>query len=129
VARWADRSFLRDVQYRTDVNLAARQSIYRYQQPPADVGHDRVPLVGERFSLDQGEVLLRRMFASVVRYDFPGRLVLPGPEPVSAYVRSMSITAQLADSDALIRAVTSRLLPNGQAQGDLAHPAGAGHAG
>ncbi len=23
---WADRSFLRDVQYKTDVNLAARQS-------------------------------------------------------------------------------------------------------
>ena len=31
----ADRSFLRDVQYRTDASLAARQSIYGYQQPPA----------------------------------------------------------------------------------------------
>ena len=29
---WADRSFLRDVQYKTDVNLAARQSIYAYQR-------------------------------------------------------------------------------------------------
>ena len=247
MGQWADRSFLRDVQYRTDVNLAARQSIYRYQQPPvdlvgrvldlaleavgpdaeviadvgcgngvylaelarrgndrhlvgadlspgmlraarqrthragriapvllaadaaalplgdesadltlamhmlyhvpepelavrelrritrgrlvvglngddhhrelrelvtaalADLGHDTVPVISERFSLDQGEVLLRRMFTSVARYDFPGRLVLPGPEPVAAYVRSMSVTAQLADSDALIRAVTSRL--------------------
>ncbi len=27
---WADRSFLREVQYKTDVNLAARQSIYAY---------------------------------------------------------------------------------------------------
>ena len=27
---WTDRSFLRDVQYKTDVNLAARQSIYAY---------------------------------------------------------------------------------------------------
>ncbi len=31
---WTDRSFLRDVQYKTDVNLAARQSIYAYQEPP-----------------------------------------------------------------------------------------------
>ena len=30
---WADRAFLRDVQYRTDANLAARQSIYAYQHP------------------------------------------------------------------------------------------------
>jgi SAM-dependent methyltransferase len=30
---WADRAFLRDVQYRTDANLAARQSIYSYQEP------------------------------------------------------------------------------------------------
>jgi SAM-dependent methyltransferase len=30
---WTDRSWLRDVQYRTDANLAARQSIYAYQHP------------------------------------------------------------------------------------------------
>jgi ubiquinone/menaquinone biosynthesis C-methylase UbiE len=34
---WADRSFLRDVQYRTDANLAARQSIYAYQHPRLDL--------------------------------------------------------------------------------------------
>ncbi|HEY6295984.1 MAG TPA: class I SAM-dependent methyltransferase, partial [Streptosporangiaceae bacterium] len=34
---WSDRSFLRDVQYQTDANLTARQSIYAYQQPPADL--------------------------------------------------------------------------------------------
>ena len=34
---WADRSFLRDVQYRTDANLAARQSIYAYQDPHIDL--------------------------------------------------------------------------------------------
>jgi SAM-dependent methyltransferase len=34
---WADRGFLRDVQYRTDGNLAARQSIYAYQHPPIDL--------------------------------------------------------------------------------------------
>ncbi len=35
--RWADRAFLREVQYRTDANLAARQSIYAYQQPPVNL--------------------------------------------------------------------------------------------
>ncbi|HVB42745.1 MAG TPA: methyltransferase domain-containing protein [Streptosporangiaceae bacterium] len=30
---WSDQSFLRNVQYRTDGNLAARQSIYAYRQP------------------------------------------------------------------------------------------------
>ncbi len=34
---WSDRSFLRDIQYQTDANLAARQSIYAYQQPPVDL--------------------------------------------------------------------------------------------
>lgn len=34
---WADRSYLRDVQYRTDANLAARQSIYEYQHPRLDL--------------------------------------------------------------------------------------------
>jgi SAM-dependent methyltransferase len=30
---WADRDYLREVQYKTDANLAARQSIYAYQEP------------------------------------------------------------------------------------------------
>jgi SAM-dependent methyltransferase len=241
MALWTDRSFLRDVQYQTDANLAARQSIYAYQQPPvdliargldvaglagtevvadigcgnglylaelarrghaghligadmspgmlraarqriprarllladaaalplrdasadltlamhmlyhvpepelalaelrrvtrpggrlvvglngddhhrelreiitaalADLGYGAVPLVHERLSLDQGEILLRRVFTSVTRHDFASRLLLPGPEPVAAYVRSMSLSAYLADPDALVRAVTGRL--------------------
>ena len=126
MALWADRSFLRDVQYRTDANLAARQSIYAYQQPPADLvgdvldlitaaltslGLGAVPLVSDRFGMDQGEIELRRVFASVTRHDFAGRLVVPGPEPVAAYVRSMSVTAHVPDPDAVVRAVTSRLPP------------------
>jgi ubiquinone/menaquinone biosynthesis C-methylase UbiE len=35
--RWTDRSCLQHVQYRTDANLAARQSIYTYQQPRIDL--------------------------------------------------------------------------------------------
>jgi SAM-dependent methyltransferase len=34
---WTDRSCLQDVQYRTDANLAARQSIYACQYPPLDL--------------------------------------------------------------------------------------------
>jgi hypothetical protein len=34
---WSERSFLRDVQYQTDANLAARQSIYAYQHPPVNL--------------------------------------------------------------------------------------------
>jgi len=34
---YTDRSWLRDVQYRTDTNLAARQSIYAYQHPQLDL--------------------------------------------------------------------------------------------
>jgi SAM-dependent methyltransferase len=34
---WADRAFLRGTQYKTDVNLAARQAIYAYQHPRIDL--------------------------------------------------------------------------------------------
>jgi hypothetical protein len=30
---WTDRSWLREVEYRTDANLAARQSIHAHQHP------------------------------------------------------------------------------------------------
>ena len=78
----------------------------------ASLGLGAVPLVSDRFGMDQGEIALRRVFASVTRYDFPGKLVVPGPEPVAAYVRSMSVTAHVPDPEALVQAVTSRL-PSG----------------
>jgi hypothetical protein len=34
---WTDRAVLRDVQYSTDANLAARQSLYAHQRPPLDL--------------------------------------------------------------------------------------------
>ena len=34
---WSDQAFLRDVQYRSDANLSARQSIYAYQHPRIDL--------------------------------------------------------------------------------------------
>lgn len=54
---WADRSFLREVQYLNDRNLAARQSIYAYQLPklelaPAVLGSLR--LAGSEIVADVG---------------------------------------------------------------------------
>jgi SAM-dependent methyltransferase len=249
---WADRAFLRDVQYRTDANLAARQSIYAYQHPPIDLparvldlvapavgmiadvgcgngaylaeltrrgfggrvvgadlsagmlraararvsaagtggasaaaraGVSAVALVGgdasrlplrdgaadltlamhmlyhvpdpmaavrelrrvtrsggrvvvglngtdhlrelreamaaawdadapwasERIRLEDGEALLGTVFTSVTRHDFPGELRVPGPEPVADYVRSMSRTQALGDSERLVAEVLSQL--------------------
>jgi SAM-dependent methyltransferase len=41
---WTDQSYLRDSQYKTDVNLAARQSIYAYQQPLIDLARETLDL-------------------------------------------------------------------------------------
>jgi SAM-dependent methyltransferase len=35
--RWENRDYLRDTQYKTDANLATRQSIYAYQHPRIDL--------------------------------------------------------------------------------------------
>ena len=236
--RWADRDFLRGVQYRTDVNLAARQSIYAYQHPRidlaarvldvaapaageavADIGcgngaylaelgrrgfagrvlgadlsagmlaaargraaraalitadagalplrdgaadltlamhmlyhvPDPVPAIrelrrvtrpggrvvvglngadhlrelrtivaaahgawpGERIRLHDGEALLRTVFSSVTRHDFAGQLRIPDPEPVAAYVRSMSSTLDHADPERIVADVLSAAFPAG----------------
>ncbi len=88
----------------------------------ADLGHPASPMISDRFGLDHGEVLLRGLFASVARYEFRGRLVVPDPEPVAAYVRSMSLAAQLGDPEALVRAVVARLPSGpGAAFGDTTH--------
>jgi SAM-dependent methyltransferase len=50
---WADPSYLLDVQYRTDANLAARQSIYAYQRPPIELPSAVLDLAG----LNGGETL------------------------------------------------------------------------
>jgi SAM-dependent methyltransferase len=50
---WTDRSRLRDVQYRTDANLAARQSLYRWQRPRLELP----PLVLDLAGLRGGETV------------------------------------------------------------------------
>jgi hypothetical protein len=54
-------------------------------------------------------VTLRSAFTSVRRHDFAGQLLVPSPEPVATYVRSMRETARLPDAGPLVEAVTSRL--------------------
>jgi SAM-dependent methyltransferase len=66
----------------------------------------------ERLRLDEGEELLAREFTSVTRHDFAGELVIPGPQPVEDYLRSMSVTQNLPDPEAFIEAV-GRLVPRG----------------
>jgi SAM-dependent methyltransferase len=56
-ARWADRSFLRNVQYADASNFAARQAIYRFQQPRIavyDWALDFAGLNGDETILDVG---------------------------------------------------------------------------
>jgi SAM-dependent methyltransferase len=43
---WDDRAYLRGTQYKTDVNLAARQSIYACQQPRLDLAARVLDLAG-----------------------------------------------------------------------------------
>ena len=54
---WTDQPFLRGVQYATDRNLAARQSIYSYQQPRIDLPAavlDALDLTGAEIIADVG---------------------------------------------------------------------------
>jgi SAM-dependent methyltransferase len=44
--RWTDQRYLRDVQYRDDSNLSARQAIYVYQQPRIDLWSWTIGLAG-----------------------------------------------------------------------------------
>jgi len=50
---WTGQSYLRESQYKTDVNLAARQSVYAYQQPRIDLVRETLGLA----ALDGPEVV------------------------------------------------------------------------
>jgi SAM-dependent methyltransferase len=75
----------------------------------ASIGHGPWPRADELVDLDRGETLLRSIFTSVTRHDFVSKLLLPGPEPVVDYVRSMSEAKYVAAPELLIPAVTDRL--------------------
>ena len=70
------------------------------------------PAGGDRLRLGDAEELLVDEFRSVTRHDFTSELLIPGPEPVEDYVRSMSITQGLPDPCGFAEAVAS-LIPGG----------------
>lgn len=72
------------------------------------------PPLGIHLRLDDGQELLASQFGSVIRRDFVSELRIPGPEPIEAYVRSMSSTQDQPDPDAVAAEVASRLPANGE---------------
>ena len=70
----------------------------------------REPPLREQLRLDDGENLFASGFTSVIRHDFTGELLIPAPQPVEDYVRSMVITQDLPDPGAFATAV-GRLVP------------------
>ena len=75
----------------------------------AAAGHEPGDIGTERVMLDRGEELFGREFGSVVRHDLPGRLRIPGPEPVLDYVRSMSVLRSGQDGERVAGEIAARL--------------------
>jgi SAM-dependent methyltransferase len=110
---WADPDFLRQVQYRTDGNLAARQSIYAYQHPridlPARILDLAAPADGDTV-VDVGcgngaylAELARRGFAGrVVGADLSAGMLAAarGGAPSAALLTADAIALPLADGSA-----------------------------
>jgi SAM-dependent methyltransferase len=63
----------------------------------------------ERVDLDAGQSLAEPFFAKVTRHDLPAELRVPDAEPLSDYIRSMTLTHDSADPDRLVAAVLSTL--------------------
>jgi SAM-dependent methyltransferase len=60
-------------------------------------------------TLDTGQDLVAGLFETVDRHDFPGELVLPGPEPVVRYIASMRATQAMPDPAAFTAAAVARI--------------------
>jgi SAM-dependent methyltransferase len=63
----------------------------------------------QRLRLDDGQNLLASQFASVIRHDFTSELLIPEPELVENYVRSMISIQDQPDPAAVAAAAASRL--------------------
>ena len=100
---WTDRSRLREVQYRTDTNLVARQSLYRFQRPRITLPPlvlDLADLTGNETVVDVGcgngsylsELARRGHFGPVLGMDLSAGML--------AAARSHAPTAFLSAGDA-----------------------------
>jgi SAM-dependent methyltransferase len=74
---WADRAYLRSVQYKTDTNLAARQSIYAFQHPPIDLPARVLDLAALAESDTIADIGCGNgwYLAELARRGFPGRVL------------------------------------------------------
>jgi len=74
---WDDRAFLRGTQYKTDANLAARQSIYAFQHPPVDLPARVLHLAAPAASDTIADIGCGngRYLAELARRGFPGRVL------------------------------------------------------
>jgi SAM-dependent methyltransferase len=75
--RWDDRAYLRGIQYKTDANLSARQSIYAYQHPRIDLPARVLDLLGPVPSGTIADVGCGNgmYLAELARRGFPGRVL------------------------------------------------------
>ncbi|HUC57222.1 MAG TPA: class I SAM-dependent methyltransferase, partial [Streptosporangiaceae bacterium] len=110
---WADQAFLRNVQYVTDRNLAARQAIYAFQRPKLDLPAavlGSLALSGTEVIADIGcgngaylaELHRRGHLGQVIGLDAsPGMLGAAAPRcPGAALVNGDAMELPLADSAA-----------------------------
>jgi ubiquinone/menaquinone biosynthesis C-methylase UbiE len=74
---WADGAYLRSVQYKTDANLSARQSIYAFQHPPVDLPARVLDLAAPAGSDTIADIGCGngRYLAELARRGFPGRVL------------------------------------------------------
>ncbi len=69
----------------------------------------RPRIIGGWLRVDDGAGLLAGEFATVARHDFTSELLIPGPQPVEGYVRSMTVAEAVPDREQLVAAVLREL--------------------
>jgi SAM-dependent methyltransferase len=124
---WNTPSFLRDVQYRTDANLAARQSIYAYQHPRIDLQARVIDLAAPAPGETVADVGCGNgaYLAELARRGFAGRVLGLDLSPgMLAAARERLISAGTVGSRAgvalLVADATALPLPDGAADLTLA---------
>jgi SAM-dependent methyltransferase len=96
------------------VVLNGEDHLRELREQVADALGDTVIRGRERITLDTGAELLARCFDSVVRHDFTAELVVPGPEPVAAYLLSSRAAQHAPEAQRLVARVLGGL-PTDQA--------------
>lgn len=123
---WNDRAYLRAAQYKTDTNLAARQSIYAYQHPRIDLPARVLDLAGPVPSGTIADVGCGngRYLAELAWRGFPGRLLGVDLSPgMLAAVRERLAMAAEPDGSPGAAAESAGRAGGGQAPGSAVRTA------